>query len=74
MKIVIATMALHNHIRKFALHDHHFEETENDSNFVPDEETNMEVVIQEKDHGSKAPEDQEMERFRNTITITLMSG
>lgn len=38
------------------LNDHHFKEIENDSNFVPDEEKNMEIVIQEEDHGSNTLE------------------
>lgn len=55
-KLVITIMALDDYIRMFVLHDHHFEEIENDSNFVPDEEKNMEIVIQEEDHGSNTLE------------------
>ena len=39
------------YIRKFALHDYHFEKIKNDSNFVLNEETNIEVIIQE-DHST----------------------
>lgn len=36
--------------KKFVWHDNYFEEIKNDSNFVLNEGTDMEVVIQEDDH------------------------
>lgn len=33
VKIIVAVMALHNYIRKFASHDYHFGKIENDLRF-----------------------------------------
>lgn len=56
VKIVITTMTFDDYIRKFVLHDHQFEDIENDSKFSPNEEKNMEIVIQEEDRGSNTLE------------------
>ncbi|XP_020418243.1 uncharacterized protein LOC18780408 isoform X2 [Prunus persica] len=70
VKIVIATMTLHNYIRRHAKRDCHFDESEDDLNGTQDEEIEREVDAQQED----GPVTQEMEALRNHITASLMSS
>ncbi|KAL6288700.1 hypothetical protein ACE6H2_006210 [Prunus campanulata] len=70
VKIVIATMALHNYIRRHAKRDCHFDESEDDLNGTQDEEIEREVDAQQED----GPVTQEMEALRNNIAASLMSS
>ncbi|KAK3218802.1 hypothetical protein Dsin_012772 [Dipteronia sinensis] len=51
VKIVIATMALHNYVKRHIQHDHHFEE----SNNYQDKETEEEIYIDEESHETNNP-------------------
>ncbi|CAL8168076.1 unnamed protein product [Prunus armeniaca] len=70
VKIVIATMALHNYIRRHAKRDCHFDESEDDLNSIQGEEIEIEVDAQQED----GPATQEMEALRNHIGASLMSS
>ncbi|KAH9686253.1 DDE Tnp4 domain-containing protein [Citrus sinensis] len=76
VKIIIATMALHNYIRRHARHDKHFENEENEHNDYTDEETRREVNDgqegQEEEYINNGPEAREMEVLRNNIAASLM--
>ncbi|KAH9680641.1 DDE Tnp4 domain-containing protein [Citrus sinensis] len=76
VKIIIATMALHNYIRRHARHDKHFENEENEHNDYTDEETRREVNDgqegQEEEYINNGPEAREMEVLRNNIATSLM--
>lgn len=67
VKIVIATMTLHNYIRRHANHDRHFDIDENSVGISNDE---MEMDdAEEENHGHVA---QEMEAIRKEIAQSLM--
>ncbi|XP_040363070.1 putative nuclease HARBI1 [Rosa chinensis] len=68
VKIVIATMAIHNYIRRYAQQDPDFDESENYSIEEINEE--MEDNAFEED----GPGRQEMEVLRNTIAQSLMNA
>ncbi|CAL2266348.1 unnamed protein product [Prunus armeniaca] len=70
VKIVIATMVLHNYIRRHAKRDCHFDEIEDDLNGIQGEEIEIEVDAQQED----GPATQEMEALRNHIAASLMSS
>ncbi|KAK4849901.1 hypothetical protein QYF36_001915 [Acer negundo] len=55
VKIVIATMAIHNYIRRHAKHDHHFEKIENDPDFILEEDNERDDDFQEENHNAKTP-------------------
>ena len=67
VKIVIATMALHNYIRKYAQRDRDFDESKNYSSEEINEE--MEVNAHEED----GPGRREMKNLRNLIAQSLMN-
>ena len=69
VKIVIATMTLHNHIRRHSNQDSHFVIEENLGDISSEME--MDDDEQEDDHGYVA---QEMEAIRNEIAQSLMSA
>ena len=66
VKIVIATMALHNYIKRHAQRDRHFEESKNYQNEGTEEE------MDEESHETNGPGAQEIEVLRNQITASLM--
>ncbi|TXG46933.1 hypothetical protein EZV62_026227 [Acer yangbiense] len=66
VKIVIATMAIHNYIKRHAQRDPHFEESKNYQN----EGTEEEMV--EESQETNGPGSQEIEVLRNQITASLM--
>ncbi|XP_020421379.1 uncharacterized protein LOC18775582 [Prunus persica] len=70
VKIVIATMALHNYIKRHAKRDCHFDESEDDLNGIQGEEIEIDVDAQQED----GPATQEMEALRNHIAASLMSS
>jgi len=70
VKIVIATMALHNYIRRHAKRDCHFDESEDDLNGIQGEEIEREIDAQQEG----GPVTQEMEALRNHIAASLMSS
>lgn len=67
VKIIIATMALHNYIRRYARHDIHFANRSNVQNDIQNEGLNMEGNAQEQ-HAAN-----EMEAVRNEIATSLMT-
>ncbi|TXG60628.1 hypothetical protein EZV62_015203 [Acer yangbiense] len=66
VKIVIATMALHNYIKRHAQRDRHFEESKNYQNEGTEEE------MDEESQETNGPGSQEIEVLRNQITASLM--
>lgn len=68
VKIVIATMALHNYIRRFAQRDRDFDESEN----YMSEEISEEIA--EDVHEGDGTGRREMEALRNTIAQSLMGA
>ncbi|KAK0570919.1 hypothetical protein LWI29_008435 [Acer saccharum] len=66
VKIVIATMALHNYIKRHAQRDRHFEESKNYQNEGTKEE------MDEESQETNGPGSQEIEVLRNQITASLM--
>ncbi|CAL8134875.1 unnamed protein product [Prunus armeniaca] len=67
VKIVIATMALHNYIRRHAQRDIHFDKVNDNPNAME-----MEGDAQEEYHITQGPGAQELETLRNKIAASLM--
>ncbi|KAK2658841.1 hypothetical protein Ddye_005374 [Dipteronia dyeriana] len=67
VKIVIATMAIHNYIRRYAQRDRDFDESANYSS----EEINEEIEV--NTHEEDGPGRREMEILRKSIAQSLMS-
>ncbi|CAL9013503.1 unnamed protein product [Prunus brigantina] len=67
VKIVIATMALHNYIRRHAQRDIHFDKVNDNPNAME-----MEGDTQEEYHIIQGPGAQELETLRNKIAASLM--
>ncbi|KAI5317889.1 hypothetical protein L3X38_037596 [Prunus dulcis] len=70
VKIIIATMALYNYIRRHAKRDCHFYEREDDLNGIQGEEVEIKVDAQQED----GPTTQEIKALRNHIAASLMSS
>ncbi|KAK3199064.1 hypothetical protein Dsin_022479 [Dipteronia sinensis] len=68
VKIVSATMTLHNYIKRHAQCDRHFEESKN----YQDEEIDDEMDTGEESRETNGPGAQEIEALRNQITASLM--
>ncbi|KAK2634649.1 hypothetical protein Ddye_029441, partial [Dipteronia dyeriana] len=68
VKIVIATMTLHNYIRRNAQRDRDFDESEN----YLSKEVNEEMEVNA--HEENSPRRREMEMLRNVIAQSLMSA
>ena len=71
VKIVIATMTLHNYIRRHAHGDRHFVRSEEREGYGSSGEIEMDDDVEEEYHGHGA---QEMEAIRNSITQSLMNA
>ncbi|TXG55200.1 hypothetical protein EZV62_020456 [Acer yangbiense] len=71
VKIVIATMAIHNYIRRHAKCYHHFEKIENDPNFILEEDNDRDDDFQEENHNANTPESREVKKLRDSITARL---
>ncbi|PRQ29045.1 putative Myb/SANT-like domain-containing protein [Rosa chinensis] len=72
VKIVIATMTLHNYIRRHADRDRHFVRSEEREGYGSSGGIEMDDDVEEEEyHGHGA---QEMETIRNNITQSLMSA
>ncbi|PRQ26237.1 putative harbinger transposase-derived nuclease domain-containing protein [Rosa chinensis] len=71
VKIVIATMTLHNYIRRHAHGDRHFVRSEEREGYGSSGEIEMDDDVEEEYHGHGA---QEMETIRNSITQSLMNA
>ena len=70
VKIVIATMTLHNYIRRHAQRDRHFDAT----NDILSEETGGDDDVQQELHSLHDNGTQEMEGLRNSIATSLMNA
>ncbi|XP_020419156.1 putative nuclease HARBI1 [Prunus persica] len=70
VKIVIATMTLHNYIRRHAQRDRHFDA----SNDILSEEIGEDVDVQQELHSLHDNGTQEMEALRNSIATSLMNA
>ncbi|CAL9001681.1 unnamed protein product [Prunus brigantina] len=70
VKIVIATMTLHNYIRRHAQRDRHFDA----SNDILSEEIDEDVDVQQELHSLNDNGTQEMEALRNSIATSLMNA
>ncbi|KAI5342156.1 hypothetical protein L3X38_010031 [Prunus dulcis] len=70
LKIVIATMTLHNYIRRHAQRDRHFDA----SNDILSEEIGEDVDVQQELHSLHDNGTQEMEALRNSIATSLMNA
>lgn len=68
VKIVVATMALHNYIRKYAHQDHDFDESDD---FQSEE---ISEDMEDNEHEEDGMGRQEMEVLRNTIAQSLMNA
>jgi hypothetical protein len=73
VKIIIATMTLHNYIRRHARHDIHFANRSNAQNDIQNEEMNMEGNAQEQHDINNGHGANEMEAVRNEIATSLMT-
>ena len=77
-KIVVATIALHNFIRKHAFEDEEFDRCDNDQDYMPqvfrEEDINDAPPASETPSENCAPnaEGSTMGMLHNTITISLM--
>ena len=71
VKIVIATMTLHNYIRRHANRDAHFVRWTEMVVDIPNDEVEMDNDGGENEHGHDA---REIEAIRNEITQSLMSA
>ncbi|CAL8117249.1 unnamed protein product [Prunus armeniaca] len=67
VKIVIATMAFHNYIRRHAQCDIHFDKVNDNPNAME-----MEGDAQEEYHITQGPGAEELETLRNKIAASLM--
>ena len=74
VKIVIATMTLHNYIRRHANHDRHFINVGESSDSMPSGSMEIDADAVEEYHITHGPGAQEMETIRNNITQSLMSA
>ena len=74
VKIVIATMTLHNYIRRHTNRDRHFINVGESSDNMPRGRMEMDADAVEEYHITHGPGAQEMERIRNDITQSLMSA
>ncbi|KAK0608001.1 hypothetical protein LWI29_023885 [Acer saccharum] len=72
VKIIIATMALHNYIRRHAQCDRHFEKIENDSDYVFPKEMEMDIDSQEEYYNSNGSGAREMKALRDKIAASLI--
>ncbi|TXG62488.1 hypothetical protein EZV62_009482 [Acer yangbiense] len=72
VKIVIATMAIHNYIRRHAKCYHHFEKIENDPNFILEEDNDRDDDFQEENHNANTPVAREVKKLRDSIAASLM--
>ena len=72
VKIVIATMVLHNYISRHAQCDLHFDNIENYSTFIFDEGIERDNNSQEEYHNINGSRSQEMENLRNFIAKNLL--
>ena len=72
VKIVIATMTLHNYIMRHAQRDLHFDNIENDPTSIFDEGIERDNNSQEEYHNINGSGSQEMENLRNFITKNLL--
>ena len=70
VKIVIATMTLHNYIRRHAQRDRHFDA----SNDILSEEIGEDVDVQQELHSLHDNGTQEMEALRNSIATSFMNA
>lgn len=57
VKIVIATMAIHNYIKRYAQGDHLFDKFQNDPNCVFDEQMEVEAATKEEYHNTISTEE-----------------
>ena len=68
VKIVVATMTLHNHIRKYAHQDHDFDENDD---FQSEE---ISEDMEDNEHKEDGTGRQKLEVLRNTIAQSLMNA
>ena len=72
--IVIATMILHNYIRRHANRDRHFMNARESSDNMSSGGMEIDADAGEEYHITHGPRAQEMEMIRNNITQSLMSA
>ena len=72
VKIVIATMSLHNYIRRHAQRDLHFDNIENYPTSIFDEGIERDNNSQEEYHNTNGSGSQEMKNLRNFIAKKLL--
>ena len=72
VKIVIATMTLHNYIMRHAQRDLHFDNIENDPTSIFDEGIERDNNSQEEYHNTNGSGSQKMENLRNFIAKNLL--
>ncbi|KAI5341883.1 hypothetical protein L3X38_009758 [Prunus dulcis] len=70
VKIVIATMTLHNYIRRHAQRDRHFDASKD----ILSEEIGGDVDVQQELHSLHDNGTQEMEALKNSIATSLMNA
>ena len=68
VKIVIASMTLHNYIRRHAKRDRHFEKIRDNPDYCVEDETN----IENEDETVRASNLNEMDNTRDLIAASLM--
>ena len=68
VKIVIASMTLHNYIRRHAKRDRHFEKIRDNPDYCVEDQTN----IEDEDETARASNLNEMDNTRDLIAVSLM--
>ncbi|KAK4279506.1 hypothetical protein QN277_011280 [Acacia crassicarpa] len=74
-KIIVATIALHNFIRKSGVDDEEFDECDRNPDYIPEGQEECDIDEEISIHSQRITEDNGyMSRVRNQIASTLMEN